>query len=85
MYLENGIMAKQAKGSNSSKTAKAGKSTKSAKRGTREAWSRQDLAELKKHSKSKTAVAKIAKAMGRSEGALRQKAYALELALGHRR
>jgi hypothetical protein len=75
-------MAKQAKRPNSSKTAK---STKPAKRGTREAWSRQDLAELKKHSKSKTPVAKIAKTMGRSEGALRQKAYALELALGHRR
>jgi hypothetical protein len=74
-------MAKQAKRS-SSKTSKTGKS---AKRGTREAWTKQDLAELKKHSKSKTAVAKIAKAMGRSEGALRQKAYALELALGHRR
>ena len=83
MYLENGIMAKQAKRSNSSKMA--GKSTKSGKRGTREAWSKQDLAELKKHSKSKTPVAKIAKSMGRSEGALRQKAYALELALGHRR
>ena len=75
-------MAKQAKRSNSSKAAK---STKPTKRGTREAWSRQDLAELKKHSKSKTPVAKIAKTMGRSEGALRQKAYALELALGHRR
>ena len=78
-------MAKQAKRSNSSKTGKAAKSTKSAKRGTREAWSKQDLAELKKHSKSKTPVANIAKTMGRSEGALRQKAYALELALGHRR
>ena len=85
-------MAKQAKksagrmgGASSSKTAaKAGKST-SSKRGTREPWTKQDLAELKKHSKSKTAVSKIAKAMGRSEGALRQKAYALELALGHRR
>jgi hypothetical protein len=83
-------MAKQAKkstgkmgGASSSKTAKAGKS--SSKRGTREPWTKQDLSELKKHSKSKTAVSKIAKAMGRSEGALRQKAYALELALGHRR
>lgn len=75
-------MAKQAKKSTGGKMAK---STKSAKRGTRESWSKQDLSELKKHSKSKTPVAKIAKAMGRSEGALRQKAYALELALGHRR
>lgn len=78
-------MAKKAKRSNgrmaSSKTA----ARKSSKRGTREPWSRQDLAELKKHSKSKTPVSKIAKSMGRSEGALRQKAYALELALGHRR
>jgi hypothetical protein len=94
-------MAKQAKKTNgrasTSKTTKATKATKvakvakvakpvkAAKRGTREAWSKQDLAELKKHSKSKTPVAQIAKDMGRSEGALRQKAYALELALGHRR
>ena len=68
--------------------AKAAKKTvgsKSKNRGTRESWSKQHLAELKKHSKSKTPVSAIAKSMGRSEGALRQKAYALDLPLGHRR
>jgi hypothetical protein len=77
-------MAKQAKRSNS-RMAGGKTAAKSSKRGTREPWTKQDLAELKKHSKGKTPVAKIAKTMGRSEGALRQKAYALELALGHRR
>ena len=65
--------------------AKAAKKTTSKKRTTRESWSKQDLAELKKHSKSKTPVDAIAKSMGRSAGALRQKAYALDMPLGHRR
>jgi hypothetical protein len=63
--------------------AKAAKKT--SKKGIREEWSKAHLAELKKHSKAKTRVDAIAKAMGRTEGALRQKAYALELPLGHRR
>ena len=67
--------------------AKAVKNTNSAKskKRTRESWSKQHLAELKKHSKSKGPVDVIAKAMGRTNGALRQKAYALGLPLGHRR
>ena len=65
--------------------AKAAKKTTSKKRTTRESWSKQHVAELKKHSKSKTPVDVIAKSMGRSAGALRQKAYALDLPLGHRR
>jgi len=44
-----------------------------------------DLRELKQHSKSKTPVAKIAKAKKRSEGAIRQKALGLDLPIGHRR
>ena len=63
--------------------AKAAKKT--GKRRTREECSKAHLAELKKHSKAKSRVDVIAKAMGRTEGALRQKAYALELPLGHRR
>jgi hypothetical protein len=83
-------MAKQAKrtsgkAATATKSAKTTKSAKPAKRAGRVAWSKQDLAELKRHSKSKTPVSQVAKAMKRSEGALRQKAYALELALGHRR
>jgi hypothetical protein len=65
--------------------AKAVKKAASKKPVTRESWSKQDLAELKKHSKSKTPVDAIAKSMGRSAGALRQKAYALDMPLGHRR
>jgi hypothetical protein len=48
-------------------------------------WTTNDLRELKQHSKSKTPVAKIAKAMKRSEGAIRQKAMGLDLPIGHRR
>ena len=41
--------------------------------------------ELKAHSRSKSPVKKIAKAMKRTVGALRQKALSLGLPLGHRR
>jgi hypothetical protein len=58
---------------------------KKANKATRESWSKSDLASLKKHSKSKSRVDDIAKALKRTAGALRQKAYALGLPLGHRR
>ena len=51
----------------------------------RVAWTKDHVRELKQHSKSKTPVAKIAKTMKRSEGAIRQKAMGLDLPLGHRR
>ena len=51
----------------------------------RVAWTKAHVNELKAHSRSKTPVAKISKAMKRTAGALRQKAYALGLSLGHRR
>ena len=38
-------------------------------------WSKEDHRELKQHSKSKTPVAKISKAMKRTPGALRQAAW----------
>jgi len=53
--------------------------------GSREPWTKEHLRELKAHSKSKTPVLDIAKTMGRTPGALRQKAMALGLKLGHRR
>ena len=56
-----------------------------AKRRVRREWTAQDIRELKKHSKSKTAVAVIAKTTKRTPGALRQKALMLGLPLGHRR
>jgi hypothetical protein len=51
----------------------------------RVAWSKEHVRDLKGHSKSKTPVAKIAKAMKRTAGAIRQKALSLGLAIGHRR
>jgi hypothetical protein len=48
-------------------------------------WSKADVRELKAHSRSKSPVKKIAKAMKRTVGALRQKALSLGLPLGHRR
>jgi hypothetical protein len=48
-------------------------------------WTEEDLHELKLHSKAKTPVAKVAKAMKRTEGAVRQKAKTISIVLGHRR
>jgi hypothetical protein len=48
-------------------------------------WSKEDVKELKAHSKARTPVAKIAKAMNRTEGALRRKAGILGIGLGHDR
>jgi methionyl-tRNA formyltransferase len=51
----------------------------------RVAWSRAHHAELRKHSKAKTPVARISKLMKRTAGALRQQALKLGIPLGHRR
>jgi hypothetical protein len=51
----------------------------------RVAWTKENVRDLKGHSKSKTPVVKIAKLMKRSEGAVRQKALALDIGVGHRR
>jgi hypothetical protein len=58
---------------------------KAAKRAVRREWTKEDVRELKTHSRAKTPVAKISKAMKRTMGALRQKALGLGLPLGHRR
>jgi hypothetical protein len=49
------------------------------------AWTKEDVRDLKTHSKSKTPVAKISKVMKRTEGAIRQKALVLDISIGHRR
>jgi hypothetical protein len=49
------------------------------------AWSKTNDAELRKHSKAKTPVAKISIHMKRTVGALRQRANKLGISLGHRR
>jgi hypothetical protein len=51
----------------------------------RQPWTKDQLRELKMHSRAKTPVAKIAKAMKRTVGALRQKAFQLGMSLGHQR
>jgi hypothetical protein len=53
------------------------------KRIVRRDWSAQDERELRKHSKSKTPVKDISKALKRTPGALRQKARILGISLGH--
>ena len=65
------------------KKAKKSKVTK--KRSKRVAWTRSDIADLRKHSKLKTPVAKIAKMTKRTPGAIRAKGFALGIRLGHQR
>jgi hypothetical protein len=52
---------------------------------TRNPWSKENIRELKAHSKARTPVAKVAKAMKRTEVAVRQKAKTIGIGLGHRR
>jgi hypothetical protein len=51
----------------------------------RDPWTKEDLRQLKAHSKARTPVAEVAKAMKRTEGAVRQKAKTVSIGLGHRR
>jgi hypothetical protein len=55
------------------------------KRRTRREWTKEDVREIKGHSRARTPVAKMSKLMKRTAGALRQKAFDLGLSLGHRR
>jgi hypothetical protein len=56
-----------------------------ARRGTPKPWTKAQVNELKAHSRAKTPVAKISKAMKRTSGAVRQKAQNIGLPIGHRR
>lgn len=56
-----------------------------AKKTKRAAWTKKLSAELRKHSKTRTPVVKIAKQMKRTAGALRQQALKLGIGLGHQR
>jgi len=58
---------------------------KKARATKRKAWTRGHSAELRKHSKARTPVIKISKAMKRTVGALRQQALKLGIGLGHQR
>jgi hypothetical protein len=48
-------------------------------------YSKADVKELRTHSKARTPVAKIAKAMKRTVGSLRQKSLRLGIGIGHQR
>ena len=54
------------------------------KRVVRREWTRDEVKELKKHSKNKTPVKTVSRVLKRTPAALRQKAYALGISLGHR-
>ena len=51
----------------------------------RREYTKDDVKELRAHSRAKTPVVKIAKLTKRSVGSLRQKALKLGIRLGHRR
>ena len=55
-----------------------------ARRGTPKPWTKAQVNELKAHSRAKTPVAKISKAMKRTSGGVRQKAQNIGLPIGHR-
>ena len=63
----------------------ATRSKKANTRTKRVAWSKEHVRDLKTHSKSKTPVEKISRVMKRTAGAIRQKALALGIPIGHRR
>ena len=48
-------------------------------------WTKEDVRELKTHSRARTPVVKVSKAMKRTVGALRRRAGILGIGLGHRR
>jgi hypothetical protein len=48
-------------------------------------WSKTDHAELKRHSRNKTPVIKVAKTMRRTPSSIRQKAASLGYPIGHQR
>jgi len=58
---------------------------KSKRRVRRREWTKENVRELRQHSRAKTPVAKISKLTKRTQGALRQKALHMEMSLGHRR
>ena len=51
----------------------------------RNPWTNEDLKQLKAHSKTRVPVVEVAKAMKRTDAAVRQKAKTIGVGLGHRR
>ena len=65
--------------------AKKAKKKSVRKRPKRQAWTKALIADLRKYSKDKLPVAKIAKLTKRTTGAIRAKGFVLGIPLGHRR
>ena len=63
----------------------AAKAKRANKKRTLRRWTKDEIRELKAHSKGKLAVAKISRTMKRTPTALRQQALKLGIPLGHRR
>ena len=61
------------------------KKAKKTRKVVRREYTKEDIKELRAHSKARTPVAKIAKLTKRTEGSLRQKAGKLGIGLGHSR
>ena len=55
------------------------------KSSARNPWTKGDIWQLKAHSKTRTPVVEVAKAMKRTEAAVRQTAKTIGIGLGHRR
>jgi hypothetical protein len=55
------------------------------KAAVRNPWTKDDVRELRVHSKARTPEAAVPKAMRRTEGAVLQKAKTIGIGLGHRR
>ena len=58
---------------------------KTAKKQVRVLYTKEHVKELRAHSRARTPVTKIAKALKRTEGSIRQKAQKLGISVGHRR
>ena len=56
-----------------------------ANRTKRREWTKENVRELKAHSRSKTPVKNLSKLTKRTAGALRQKAFQMGMSLGHQR
>jgi hypothetical protein len=65
--------------------AKKANKAKKTRKVVRREYTKEDIKELRAHSKARTPVAKIAKLTKRTEGSLRQKAGKLGIGLGHSR
>lgn len=67
------------------KSATKKPAAKAVKASARRMWTKEDLRVLKTQAKQKMTAPKIAKALGRTEGALRQKAFSVGVSLDSRR